>query len=223
MIFLAILGSILGIVILYLILSAVIPFFGKHKSFRNESAGIEIQVISDGIHMDLILPAQNEWMDWWSFLDAKDYGETLDQMTHLGFGWGDKGFYLEIPEWSDLTFRIAATAMLKPSPTLMHMTAYVGEAPARKYNHRLTLDTEQYQRLISHLKESFTLDNHGKVILLEGVGYTPMDNFYQSDGSYHAFFTCNSWASEALASAGIRTPVWTPSALGLHQQLKRVG
>jgi hypothetical protein len=34
--------------------------------------------------------------------------------------------------------------------------------------------------------------------------------FYEANGPYSAFYTCNSWTGEALRAAGVKTGLWTP-------------
>jgi hypothetical protein len=36
------------------------------------------------------------------------------------------------------------------------------------------------------------------------------DVFYEGDGGYNAFYTCNEWAGAALREAGVRVGAWTP-------------
>jgi Protein of unknown function (DUF2459) len=55
-------------------------------------------------------------------------------------------------------------------------------------------------------------------------GYGTGDIFYESGGyergqrgapSYSIFYTCNNWASDILAKAGIRAGYWTPLSAGV--------
>ncbi|MEL6987320.1 MAG: DUF2459 domain-containing protein, partial [Bacteroidota bacterium] len=166
----------LAIVALYIISGLILPLFPVNKK-QNEATSdqkISIYLKSDGIHTDFIVPGIHPWYDWTNYLNPKDFESGISQNSWLGFGWGDKGFYLEIPEWSDLTFKIAFNAMVVPSPTCVHVTAF-DELPKAKYFYSIEMNFEQYQKLCSYIN-SFFQRVHNQVIILPGKGYNSNDN-----------------------------------------------
>ncbi|MFP3836064.1 DUF2459 domain-containing protein, partial [Chryseobacterium sp. SIMBA_028] len=46
------------------------------------------------------------------------------------------------------------------------------------------------------------------------------DAFYDAKGTYSFFYTCNTWANNALKAAGQKAALWTPSDFGIFQHYK---
>ena len=199
------------------LLGTIIPFNWKYRRF---DASIQCFIISNGVHTDFLVPIKNRYFDWSRIIDLSHYELDEDQIEYLAFGWGDRGFYLEIPRWADLTPRIAANAMLVPSPTLMHVTAY-HEVPDMKKVEPFFINEEKYDLLCRYILNQFKMVDQSLVIL-EGVGYSPNDNFYHANGSYHAFNTCNFWINKGLQKIGVRTSLWSPWDKGLFFQIRKV-
>src|SRR5690606_5112581 len=69
----------------------------------NESTTL-IYVMDNGIHTSIVLPARNKTMDWNALLDTSG---TWPHAPYIGFGWGEKDFYINTPTWNDLQMNIA--------------------------------------------------------------------------------------------------------------------
>lgn len=167
---------------------------------------IQFYVISNGVHTDICLPVKNEVFDWTSFIATNDFQGLINQPSYISIGWGDKGFYLDTPTWADLKFTTAFNAIFLPSETAMHITYYTHEPQESSLAIKCSMDKDEYQRLISYIQASF--ENNGSIVdaqLIEGKGYTLNDNFYEADGSYWGFKTCNTWTNDALKIAGVKT------------------
>ncbi|GAB5418548.1 MAG: TIGR02117 family protein [Crocinitomicaceae bacterium] len=163
---------------------------------------IPIYVRSNGIHTELILPTETPVIDWKEIIAPEDFGDSISH-DYLVMGWGDKGFYMNTPEWSDLTAKTAASALLLPTSTAMHV-AY-REVPEENADCiKLMISKQQYAKICSFAKESFIMKD-AKAELIPNKGYGVSDNFYEANNSYHLFRTCNTWTSNALKHAGIRT------------------
>ena len=81
-------------------------------SVGNDSVKKEVTIYmkSDGIHTDFVLPVENELKNWdktFHFDNAKNVDSTF---KYISIGWGDQGFFLNTPQWSDLTFSTAFNA-----------------------------------------------------------------------------------------------------------------
>ena len=73
-------------------------------------------------YTDIVVPVRTNDMDWSraiSFANTTGQGTTA---TGVGFGWGDKGFYLGTPTWGDLMARVAFKAMFGISNSTVHPT-----------------------------------------------------------------------------------------------------
>lgn len=78
----------------------------------------------------------------------------------------------------------------------------------------IKISTAQYQKLINYYQSTFLrMDKH--IQLIKDKGYTPYDNFYEAKGTYSFLKTCNVYTNEALKSAGIKAPFWSPFEGGL--------
>ena len=61
----------------------------------------------------------------------------------------------------------------------------------------------------------------GKSQLIDCCRYPNVhDNFYEANGSYHLFRTCNVWTNQVLINAGIKTAIWTPFDSGILAQME---
>ncbi len=217
-------AAVIGVVLFYLFCvwaGALIPVNTKFEA-EHADKGIPIALTSNGKHIDIILPVKNHLLDWRDFLPAKDYETRLAADHHIGIGWGDKGFYLDIETWGDLSAKIAMKAFLVPSKTLMHITEHQ-QLPIKdaKTYADFHISEQQYLDLCSYIKSYFQTDEQGAVKHIPGVGYSPHDNFYHAHGSYHAYNTCNYWVNRGLKKIGVRTAVFAPFDPGIFSQLKK--
>ena len=115
--------SLILFILVYLLSAVILSHITVHSKFHPipaDQAGIDIYVRTNGMHTDLILPAQSSERDWYSIIPPADLhrieDNTVGQTEYLSFGWGDKGFYLDTPTWADLKFStafIAATGLGK--------------------------------------------------------------------------------------------------------------
>ncbi|MDO5654642.1 MAG: TIGR02117 family protein [Flavobacteriaceae bacterium] len=165
-----------------------------------------IYLHSNGVHLDIALPRYS--------LDSIQFSGlfTFSSDQIISFGWGDANFYLNTPEWKDLSFEIAFQAAFLKSPTLMHVSRYSQTGDDWR---KIPVTKEQLQMLNQHLSESFEKDTEGNLMILPGNGYYQHDDFYKAHGNYHLFQTCNSWANDILKKSGLKASLWTPFDFGL--------
>lgn len=160
-----------------------------------------VHLTTNGVHLNLILAHED-------LSPALLDGLPVDEATrHVGFGWGDAEFYLNTPEWSDLTPRRALVAAFLPSPTLVHVSRY-RNADGDWY--AIPVSSKQLALLDAYLLDAFATDAQGHKQLLPGAGYGHHDDFLHANGSYSALRTCNTWVNDALKHAGLPACLWTP-------------
>lgn len=226
MIILKVVGISIVFFLLFSIVYTIAGFFcsiiPKNKNYQNVKKEVEIFLVSDGIHTDFIVPTISSFFNWKNILDDQHYDTKFTKDNFLGIGWGDRGFYLDIPTWSDLTPKVAAKALLVPSKTVMHISSYTESTlpKDKKYFESIHLDVEQYLQLCQYICSYFQ-EKDNQVQLIPDVGYTPDDNFYESTGTYHAFCTCNFWVNKGLILTGVRMPIWCHWGGGMFYQLKK--
>ena len=139
----------------------------------------------------------------------------------MAIGWCDRGFYLDIPTWSDLTPKIAINAMLLPSSSVLHVTAFDQLPLSTRKAERLSLSAYQYRLLCQYILDECQLNN-GKAVQIRENGYSENDNFYAATSPYHAFNTCNTWAYRALKQIGVRTVSWTSIDRAIFYQFRKI-
>ena len=186
----------------------LIGLWPVNRRFRSADQGIEIFVITDDIHTEFVVPVVSDKMDWRRWFPADHFPARQPIKSHLSIGWGDRGFYLETPTWSDLTLAAALRASFWPTPTVVHVEYLDRPEPASDCR-RLVLAPDNYERLVDHIRGSFDL-NHSRPIQIVGEHYRVTDAFYRARGSYHAFRTCNNWTGRGLRVCGVKCGLWTP-------------
>lgn len=186
------------------------------------SKDVEIFILTNGVHTDIVVPVRNEYIDWSKRIKYEHTIGNDSTMQYLAIGWGDKGFYLETPTWADLKFSVAVKAATGMSTSAIHATYYsqMDEGATCK---KIYLSNEQYVRLVKYIQDSFRTDNSGEVINIKTTAnYGSSDAFYEARKSYSLFLTCNTWANNALKSCGQKACLWTPFDSGIFNQY-RVG
>jgi uncharacterized protein (TIGR02117 family) len=179
---------------------------------------VTIYILTNGAHTDIVVPIRSEEADWSETVSVDDTAGKDHSVRYAAFGWGDKGFYLDIPTWDDLTFRIAFNAMFWLSTTAMHVTFH-REMVEGDDCKAIRIGREEYRRLVRYISDSFRRDSRGNTIYIKtDANYGPNDAFYEAVGRYNLFFTCNTWANNALKSCGQRACLWTAFDTGIFYQ-----
>lgn len=204
--------------LLFLMLYAFVAFILSAIPVNSDQADkveeYTIYIKSNGVHTDLVLPIQTDVKDWSEKIKF-DHIKSKDS-THqfIAFGWGDKGFYLDTPEWSDLKFSTAFKAAFHLGTSAMHTTFYK-QINESENCVRITISKAQFQKLTAFIEASFQYDSNGNPIFIEAATYGKNDSFYEAHRTYSLFYTCNTWANQALKKAGLKAAVWTPADKGI--------
>ncbi|CAI9685891.1 TIGR02117 family protein [Elizabethkingia anophelis] len=217
---LKLIGSIVGIVILYLLLGYFIPFIPVKAEKTDDPKLIEAYIMTNGVHTDLVVPVKHELMDWsQKVLFSQTKGKNTD-FNYIAFGWGDKGFYLDTPTWADLKFSTAFKAAFWMGQSAMHAT-YYREVKEGEDCKKIMLTVAQYKRLVEYIDSKFDKDQQGNYMFIPtNAVYGNDDAFYDARGSYNFLYTCNTWANDGLKAAGQKAALWTPSDFGIFQHYK---
>jgi uncharacterized protein (TIGR02117 family) len=179
------------------------------------SDDVEVFINSNGVHTDIVVPIKNEVKDW-----SRDilYTHTKSKdsiiMKYIAFGWGDKGFYLDTPQWSDLKASTAVKAAFYMGTTAMH-TRFYKDMKLDDECVRITISKKDYKDLIKYINDSFQLDEGKKIRWIANRSYGQYDAFYEANGKYSLFYTCNTWANNALKAAHQKAALWTPYDKGI--------
>jgi uncharacterized protein (TIGR02117 family) len=204
----------------YAIAAYSLSRMGVEKERTSDAQNIPIYILTNGVHTDIVMPVKNEIIDWSKVFN---YENTKGQDTlaeFIAMGWGDKGFYLETPEWSDLKFSVAFKAAFGLSHSAIH-TSFYSRLQEDSTCKRINISPKQYERLVDYVKKSLDFDEKGNTFFIKtDAVYGVNDAFYEAGGSYHLFHTCNTWSNNALKSCGQKASVWTPFDTGIFYQYR---
>ena len=197
-----------GIYLLGAVIGALIPL---NANWKEPAGGITIYVANNGVHADLVLPAEAQGLDWRPLVPKSDMANVPSDAQWIAFGAGERRVYLETPTWGDLSLKTAAIA-LTGGERVMHVEWTRDPTYAAK---AIRLTPEQYRRLWASIRAGFELDSAGKPIRIDHPGYGQRDAFYRGTGKANAIHTCNQWAASRLRLAGVEAPLWSPFVQGL--------
>jgi uncharacterized protein (TIGR02117 family) len=216
-------AALVALPVLYLSLALLLGLIPVNRDFRPPAqGGVTIYLRTNGVHADLVLPAAApfDWRAQFPLDSVVDRRRVTvpDALNWIAFGWGDRGFYVHTPTWSDLRFGTAAVALLGLGSGAMHVE-YLAR-PQDYHVQRVDLQPQQYDALTAALQSGFARDANGRLHRIDAPGYFATDAFYEGTGRYTLWLTCNEWIRRALASAGVRTAVWAPFDEALFWHLR---
>jgi uncharacterized protein (TIGR02117 family) len=204
----------------YLLASVGCKYITVNHDYEVPQEGVEVFIISNGVHADICLPLIKEDDIWKKYFDVETFETLKSQPKYISFGWGDKGFYLDTPTWADLTVKTAIRAAFLPSATAIHVSYLEYKPKLSDKVKSFTVTKETFKKMQNYIGSYVKLKTN-KVQLIDCCRYPNVhDNFYEANGSYHLFRTCNVWTNEVLIDAGIKTSIWTPFDSGILDQFE---
>jgi len=196
--------------IIYVIIAVVLTYIPANYFAPKPTEGVTLYIKTNGVHTDFVLPMEHRLFSWHELISIVDFKPDTNDLKWIAFGWGNKGFYLDTPEWKDLRVSTALNAMLIPSPTAMHVTLYP-RIWENERTRKIVVSEAQYLLLCDYISKSFQRDLLGRYILINCCHYNGAnDNFYEAQGSYSLLNTCNNWTNSGLKTIGIKTALWAP-------------
>ncbi|HFA51724.1 MAG TPA: DUF2459 domain-containing protein [Bacteroidetes bacterium] len=195
----------------YFLTALSLSLIGTHPAKINCDNKTEIYVSTNGVHLDIVLPIN---------LISKKFQKELrvpNDIKYISFGWGDKGFYLNTPEWKDLKISTTVRALFLKSETAMHVGHYKTKSILWK---TIKVCPSQIEIINRYIEASFKKDKDAGITEIKNAGYTKHDRFYEATGSYSCIYTCNNWVNGALKKASINTAVWSPLDKGVLYHIK---
>lgn len=218
---LKILGVFIGLVVLYIVASLAIPYIPVQAEATPEPKVVQGFIKTNGVHTDIVVPIKTDYMDWEEKFPFSNTKSKENNYNYIAIGWGDKGFYLDTPEWSDLKFSTAFKAAFWLGDAAVH-TTYYDKIKINDSVKTFSMTERQYQNLIKFIDESMDKDADGKYILIKtDAVYGKDDAFYEANGVYSFLHTCNTWANNALKKSGQKAALWTPTDFGIFHHYKK--
>ncbi|NQY11986.1 MAG: DUF2459 domain-containing protein [Flavobacteriales bacterium] len=207
--------QVIGIILMFPVLYFAAAFVLSHISVDEETEGQEkihkIYLASNGVHLDVVLAKADMAEVLLNDLHQQDDDEFFS------IGWGDRNFYINTPTWGDLTAKNAVKAMFLNSSTLIHITRY---QTSHEHWIEVMVTQNQMDKLQGYIISSFQVDSIQKKIKLDGYTYGDSDNFYEAEGSYSCFKTCNGWVNIGLKKSDMKAALWTPFDTGVLRWYK---
>lgn len=212
-------GSIIGFFTIY----GIIAFFASRVTVegRNDKGEkIQIYLMQSGVHTDFLVPVKNNEIDWTKFFPRENTKLNDTNTRYLAIGWGDKNFYMNTPEWSDLTFKTAVFCMTGLGKSAIHSTYYY-DVPKDKPTVQLTLSKKQYENLIRYVQNTLVLTKTQQSFCITPTNkkvVSDNDAYYEAHMRYHLFHTCNTWINNGLKASQKKACLWTPTSGGIFYQ-----
>ena len=203
--------------LLYLAAALAGSLIPVNSGWSEPAQGTTIYLRSNGVHVDLLLPAVAEGLDWRAVFPATDFAAAPPRPTWFAFGAGERRVYLDTPTWADVTPRTLWSA-LTGGERLVHVEATLDRGAELR---AIRLRPEEYRRLWSAIRAQLALDPRGRPRRIDHPGYGADDAFYEGVGKANAISTCNVWAVEQLRIAGIEAPLWSPFVEGLTWRYRK--
>lgn len=205
----------LAFILCYLVIAFVFSRITINAEKEYSCGDIPIFLSTNGVHTDIVVPVHHPLCDWSSFLDASHCVIPQYNSSYISFGWGDKGFYLDTPTWSDLTFSTAYKAAFGLSTSAMHVTWFENRPDTNESMKKIYVTEQEYRQLCAYIRESFQTHNNKPLHIHTTANYGNNDAFYDAHRTYSLLFTCNTWTNSALKKSGQKAALWTPFDKGV--------
>ena len=201
----------------YLLAALVGSLIPVNRTWVEPATGETIYLISNGIHIDLILPEAAAGLDWRPLFPARDFARPDSAARWLAFGMGERKVYLDTPRWRDIRLSTIWAATVG-GKRVMHVERISDPA---WHAHAIRLRPEEYRRLWASIRAGFVLGADGQPRRIDHPGYGPNDAFYDGIGRASAINTCNTWAADMLRLAGIKVSLWSPFPQGIEWRYRQ--
>jgi uncharacterized protein (TIGR02117 family) len=210
-------GLFLLALITYGLLVSLLSFIPVNANqFAIDEPKVDIFILSNGVHTDIVVPVKNDTYDWSKQIKFEHTKAKDSTAKYLALGWGDRGFYLETPTWADLKVSTALKATTGLSSSALHTTFYKA-MQENAYCKKIQISVFDYQKLVVFIYDSFETKSGNNIKIETNSVYGKNDIFYEAKGSYSMFYTCNSWANQALKSANQKAALHTLTDIGIFR------
>ena len=149
------------LLLLYLVAALILGLIPVNRHFREHDDGMLVYLLSNGIHSDIVLPLHSGDIFWDDFFRDSESIQKIPGVKYIAFGWGNRLFYLNTPEWNDLTPSIAVNALFIKTEPAMHVTFYSYTPVSGDLCISIKINHDQLKHLSEFVKSSFVTDSHG--------------------------------------------------------------
>jgi uncharacterized protein (TIGR02117 family) len=201
---------VLGIIALYFIAALVLSYFPADVEEIPDEKSQIFYIQSNGSHLDIVLPVEE--------IDSafRTQLQIPENTKYISFGWGNKEFYFNVPEWKDLSVGLAFRAAFMQLESAERV-AYI----TRTHENWTTVKVApaQIKKLNDFIFSSFIIHEKKLVKCVCPLDYQNV-SFYDAKGNYSCINTCNVWVNDAMKAANVTTSVWSPFYFGVLYHLE---
>ena len=211
--------GLLSYCVLYIVAEYSLSRISAQRREINVDRTVQVFVKSNGVHTDIVLPVVNEEMDWSQLFPYENTIGKHHGYQYVGIGWGDKGFYLDTPEWKDLKASTAFIAAFGLGQSAIHVT-YYNTIQEDELCFSYQISRSQYHDLVQYIKQSLDGNQNQAILVNTNAQYGDSDAFYEAKGAYSMFYSCNTWTNNALKKADMPAGIWATFDKGILSHYK---
>ncbi|KAM3106971.1 DUF2459 domain-containing protein [Phormidesmis sp. 146-33] len=172
----------------------------------------KVCVTRTDIHTNLIIPVQTDAFNWRTYLP-----EPLTRSQYIGFGWGERNWYMNPPTRLEDIIPRGFRALFFPNLAALRVQAH-DRLPNHDEVKCVGVERSHYLALMQFVKQSFQRTEQGKLIQLSDPASGTA--FYEATGRYSIVRNSNHWTAEGLKTADINTPLWAGFSPAVMYHLK---
>jgi uncharacterized protein (TIGR02117 family) len=119
-------------------------------------------------------------------------------------GWGDEQFYRA----NEVNAELALRALLWPTESVLQVVVFDTHPESHFWTSevaKIVLPRVGYETLLSFVVNSFATTD-GRLGPALGPSLYGTGGFFRARGSFHAFYTCNTWVADAVDRSGFPWP-----------------
>ncbi|GGB65387.1 hypothetical protein GCM10007424_01650 [Flavobacterium suaedae] len=197
----------IAVITVYILATFIFSIIPVNSNIANQG-DITVYINSNGVHTDIVVPVKNNIKDWTTVIPFSHTIANDSLAQYVAFGWGDRAFYLETPQWSDLKASTAFNAAFHLGTSAMH-TRFYRTLQEDEECIKLKISKSNYKKLVTYIDNSFAYSESKQVKWIANRSYNNYDAFYEAKGKYSLFYTCNTWTNNALKAANQKAALWT--------------
>ena len=211
----------MAFLLLSLVVGLTIGYFTPTKwgNYSNENGAIAIYVYNSGIHTDILVPVKTPLWNWQESIDLQSIDVRSNSLEYLGFGFGDRTFFIETYQGAFPKISSLLSALFLPTPSTILVSFYRNIPHNLPQIKCLKISNYHYLQLANFINNSFQLDSENKKVIIEQLP-SYRGSFYEAKANYSILRSCNDWTAETLRNAEINTPVWSGLSSAIMWHLK---
>lgn len=196
---------------LFRLVAALLVLFAFGAAPGAARAEKMIFVGSNGWHTGIVIARTN--------LPPGAIPETADfpNARYFEFGWGNREYYPAPSKTIGMTLRAIA-----PSDAIVHLSGLPRDPrevfPSAEWV-AVSLSEDGFRRLLVFLNASFERGSAPRA-QKSAQGLYAFSAFYPGTGTFHLFYTCNTWVADGLARAGL--PIRVNGVQQAHEVIRQV-